>query len=103
MRSYGTSRTDARNMVEDAVSGYESRLDALELACAGLWDLLKTKHGYTDEELVAAIHTVDARDGVADGKVTPITAECPRCHRKPLIRNPKKCAWCGEPIAARGF
>ncbi|MBL8059517.1 MAG: hypothetical protein JNK63_02240 [Chthonomonas sp.] len=94
----GPTRTDTRNIAQEAVSGVTERLDALELACAGLWDLLKTKHGYTDAELVAAIQVVDGRDGTVDGKVSHATEACPYCKRAPLVRNPKKCSWCGAEL-----
>ena len=96
--SSGPSRTDTRNMAQEAVSAVSERLHALELACAGLWDLLKTKHGYTDEELVQAIRAVDGRAGAVDGKVSHATESCPYCKRAPLVRNPKKCSWCGAEL-----
>ncbi|MBN9502897.1 MAG: hypothetical protein BGO01_20265 [Armatimonadetes bacterium 55-13] len=88
---------------ETAVFSIEQRLDALELACAGLWDLLKTKHGYTDDDLAAAIHQVDARDGKVDGKITRVDMACPHCHRKLLTRNSNRCAWCGEAFTNMPF
>ena len=77
------------------VRSLEHRLDALELACAGMWLLLKNKYGATDDELVEAIHAVDARDGQIDGKSTPARAVCPRCGRPALTRQSDKCLWCG--------
>jgi hypothetical protein len=76
------------------------RLDALELACSGMWMLLKTKHGYTDEELTQAIHAVDARDGVVDGKMTPPQAVCPACGRHALTRQRSRCLWCGAEMTS---
>jgi predicted RNA-binding Zn-ribbon protein involved in translation (DUF1610 family) len=78
----------------------EARIDALELACAGLWDLLKFKHAYTDDELARAVQTVDMRDGQLDGKVRPVQADCPHCGRKLLTRSRKKCLWCGAELKA---
>lgn len=78
----------------------EARLDALELACSGLWDLLKFKHGYTDEELANAVQTVDLRDGQLDGKIRTTPADCPHCGRKLLTRSRKKCLWCGADLKA---
>ena len=97
----GSSATDARLAAESAVMTVESRLDHLESACAGLWALLKTKHGYSDEELVAAIQEVDARDGVMDGKIGRVSQNCPHCQRKLLTRDSPKWSWCGGSLAAR--
>lgn len=97
-RPRGLTKSDARQAAEDAVMGVEQRLQALELACAGLWSLLQTKHGYTNEELIAAIHEVDARDGQLDGKISHVSRTCPNCHRKPLTRASTKCSWCGSDL-----
>lgn len=79
----------------------EARLQALELTCAGLWGLLKTRHGYSDDELMAAIAEVDARDGQVDGKIAHAAKMCPSCGRKLLIRSSAKCAWCGQPLSPK--
>jgi hypothetical protein len=81
----------------------EARLEALELACGGLWELLKTKHGYSDEELVRVIHELDARDGVMDGRVTPLKENCPNCGRQLVTKQRKRCVWCGAELALKPF
>lgn len=73
----------------------ERRLDALELACAGMWRLLKEHHGYTDDQLVAWIDFVDQEDGGRDGKRMVRPTDCPQCHRPSLTRSKGKCLWCG--------
>ncbi len=79
------------------------RLEALEMACAGLWHLLKHHHGYTDDQLVMAIQAVDEMDGVRDGKITPTAAVCPSCGRKLLTRARQRCAWCGTQLQTQPF
>ena len=82
----------------------EARVDALELACAGLWELLKTKSGYSDEELVSVIKQVDARDGLVDGRTTPIVGEvCPKCGKRLLTRKRNHCVWCGAELTGKIF
>ena len=75
-----------------------SRLDALELACAGLWELLKSRAGFTDEEIAGFIREVDLRDGKLDGKDSSPSAFCPSCSRRLLGRGHKKCLWCGAEL-----
>lgn len=77
----------------------ERRIESLELACAGLWTLLKEQHGYTDEALVEAVREVDLRDGVEDGKISGSTEVCPECNRKMLTRKSPNCSWCGADLA----
>lgn len=79
------------------------RVESLELACAGLWHLLKHHHGYTDDQLVLAIQAVDDMDGVRNGKVNHTVSDCPHCGRRLLTRTSKKCAWCGGEVSQRPF
>lgn len=97
------SSADARMIVEDSTKSLELRIQALELTCAALWTILKEKNGYTDDELMRAIHEVDARDGVIDGKISQSARICPHCNRKVLTRNPTKCAWCGGDLGPVGL
>ena len=85
-------------------AGLEARIASLELACSALWELLKAKQGYMDEELVKLVEEVDARDGAADGRITPSPEEmCPRCGRKLLTKQRHHCAWCGVELPRRPF
>lgn len=93
------SEASSRAMrAETDVAMLTSRVDALELSCAALFKLLKEKHGYSNEDLVKAIHEIDMEDGKADGKLTRQMTECPHCHRRILARNSTKCLWCGAVI-----
>jgi hypothetical protein len=80
---------------EELSQQFNRRIESLELACAGLWELLKSKHGYTDEELVAAVTKIDESDGTLDGRLRPTDETCPRCGQKLLSRKSPNCNWCG--------
>ena len=97
-RPGGASVVDVSRAAEEVGMQTGRRIDSLELACAGLWELLKTKHGYTDEELVAAIHKIDMLDGKIDGHARDPEATCPHCGRKLLARRSPNCSWCGMEI-----
>jgi len=81
----------------------EERIERLELACAGLWDLLKTRHGYSDDDIARHIHAVDLRDGKLDGKAKVTEANCPSCGRKLATRSRKRCIWCGQDLSMIPF
>lgn len=81
----------------------EDRIDSLELALAGLWRLLKTKHGATDEELIAAITEADGEDGKVDGRIRNRATDCPSCGRPLLTRTRGVCSWCGARFAGAGL
>ena len=98
----GVSAADAHMIVDETTKNLELRIQALELTCAALWTILKDKNGYTDDELINAIHEVDARDGAVDGKISHIARVCPHCNRKVLTRNPTKCSWCSGNLSPLG-
>ena len=102
MFSSGGSASDTRMIVEDESKADKLRIQSLELTCAGMWSILRDKLGVTDDELVHAIHTIDERDGVADGRISQAARVCPHCHRKALTRNPTTCSWCGGELALLG-
>lgn len=99
----GASATDVQHATERVERNLEKRIEHLELACAGLWEILKEKHGYSDEDLVAAIREVDLRDGKEDGRVRMTEAKCPHCGRQLLARRSKNCSWCGQEVATSPF
>jgi hypothetical protein len=82
----------------------ESRLHALETACAGLWQLLKEKNGYTDQELMA--HISGQNPQPSQPTLTPAAdkvAVCPKCGHKMLTHNHNKCLWCGATLDQAPF
>lgn len=90
-----------QNLTE--INELKKRIDSLELACAGLWELLKFKTGATEDELAKAIEAVDARDGEVDGKIRRTVGNCPSCKRKLALRRAPNCAWCGAPVKLSPF
>jgi ribosomal protein L32 len=82
----------------------EARLHSLELACAGLWELLKEKNGYTDAELMTLIKQIDQKR--ADKTPTLGNVDhnvCPKCGHKMLTHNHCKCLWCGADLPTNPF
>jgi hypothetical protein len=72
------------------------RIDQLLLVNAAMWELLSEKAGLTEADLVTRIAEIDARDGVADGKMTYAPIKCPKCQRT-IFPKHQKCLYCGEP------
>lgn len=99
----GSAARAAHGAVDQAMIPVESRIDALELACAAMWDLLKKKGGLTDDELIRAIEEVDGRDGKVDGKMRPVNESCPNCNRRLVTKSRKACVWCGAALKASPF
>ncbi len=94
----GVTATDVSIASEKVSQELSRRIESLELACAGLWELLKAKHSYTDEELIAAVRGVDLKDGKQDGRVLVTDAKCPQCGRHLLSRKSPNCSWCGADL-----
>ncbi len=73
----------------------QGRLDRMSLLCMSLWELLKEKQGYTEDELAAMVRKVDLSDGRLDGKVTrKQLLECGSCRRVMSTRH-VRCLYCG--------
>jgi len=85
--------SDAASAKRD-VSELEHELARMRLACAAVWELVREKTGLTEDDLIAKIAVIDARDGVADGKLTRSVRKCTKCGRTmPAKQN--KCMYCG--------
>ncbi len=74
----------------------EFKLERLSLITHALWDLLKDRHGYSDEELNDWINLTDLKDGRLDGryKVNTPPLNCPKCGRV-VSRTQNRCIYCG--------
>jgi hypothetical protein len=75
------------------------RLDQLLLVCAAMWELIREKTQLTEEDLIARIAELDARDGNADSKLTQTPQKCTQCQR---VISPKhqRCLYCGAQAPA---
>ena len=93
----------AENRAEVAVAEVnrlQRRIERLSLCCQALWEMLREKHGLTEEELQARILEIDLRDGTTDGKVRMQIVDCPSCGSK---TNTKRalCVICGAPLPVK--
>jgi hypothetical protein len=97
----GEEMAEARRPVgpdRHSIEAVEARLDRLELACEGLWELLKSKHNFTDEELLGWMAEIDLRDGSADGRKTKTGPRaCAKCSRNNSDRH-DYCMYCGASL-----
>ena len=81
----------------------EQRLENLTLICEAMWQLLKQKHGYTDDDLMAEMAHLDLADGKADGmKSKPKARPCPHCGRT-VSRRHTSCMYCGKLVDTKPF
>lgn len=80
----------------------ESRADRLALVCQALWELLRERTDLTDSDLIKRVHEVDLRDGVADGRMTPMPVVCPACQRQSTSKR-DECLYCGARLPTRNL
>ncbi|WP_220718569.1 hypothetical protein [Agarivorans litoreus] len=74
----------------------EKRLDTLSLASQAMWEILQTKYGVSEQELMLKMEEIDLRDGTKDGKLNPeYSTDCPDCGHKVKKRR-GSCYWCGS-------
>ena len=83
--------TDARTEIE----ALRVDVEKIFMITEALWNILKEKHEYSDDDLVRMVQDIDLRDGQLDGKVAkkPNPA-CPQCGRTLMGRHPI-CIYCG--------
>jgi len=100
----GTStRTDSSAAAK--VSDLQHRMRILEdnLAKAlmineSLWEIMKSQHKLTEDDLNEMLYMIDMRDGQLDGKNQRSAAvSCPNCQRSISPRH-AACIYCGEII-----
>ncbi|MBT3199304.1 MAG: hypothetical protein HN350_05260 [Phycisphaerales bacterium] len=76
-------------------------VEKLFMITEALWNILKEKHGYTDDDLNVMVQDIDLRDGQLDGKVAKKpNPPCQKCGRVLMARHPV-CIYCGT-VSVRG-
>jgi hypothetical protein len=93
IRQSASAESAAREAHRDIVQ-VQDKLDRLTLACAALWELVKERTNLTENDLAARIAILDAKDGIADGKMTRTVQPCANCKR-PISPQHRKCMYCG--------
>jgi len=76
------------------VGELQDQLDRMKLVCAAVWEIVKEKHSLTEDDLIAKVAVLDAKDGVADGKYSRTAKKCVKCNRT-VTDKQSKCMYCG--------
>ncbi len=71
------------------------RAERHALAIQAMWELMREHLGLTDAMLRAKMREIDARDGLADGRMSAAAAPCEQCGR-PVRSDRLKCMMCGH-------
>lgn len=91
---------DAKNRAQTAQELFlqmEKRVMRLSLHCQAMWEMLRERAEFTDDQLAAKVLEVDLRDGRTDGRIATQVSDCPSCGRK---TNSKRtiCVICGAEL-----
>ena len=75
----------------------EKRVNRLSLMSQSMWELLRERAEFKDEQFAAKVLEVDLRDGRNDGHIAGQVSDCPSCGRK---TNSKRatCVICGAEL-----
>lgn len=94
----GSAQSIPSGSIPNSTAKRDHRLEKLQLVTQAMWEILRERHGVTDEELEAKILEVDLRDGTKDGRMARAVAVCGTCGRKTGVRHHRACFYCGEAI-----
>jgi len=81
----------------DRLRELEFTINRMALGCQAMWELLRSRVGITEQELLAKMNEVDLRDGSQDGRMTPVPIACPQCG-KPSNSRHSRCMYCGAAL-----
>jgi len=97
------AQSDA-SRAKDEVATYKNRIRDLEfslnrmaLVSQAVWELLSSRLGVSENELLARVSEIDLRDGVADGRMTAKVTNCSDCGR-PVNTKRARCIYCGATV-----
>jgi len=103
--SKGLSSVRAQNKVrsdESTVKHLEATVAKILMINEALWEIIRDKHGMTEEDLHNKIYEVDMRDGQADGKNQRKASKCPNCDHMVSSRH-AACLYCGQVMESSVF
>ena len=73
------------------------RVEVMALANQALFEVLKSRLGISEEEVILRMAEIDARDGSKDGKMSARVVACRQCARKVSTAR-QRCMFCGEVV-----
>jgi hypothetical protein len=94
------ARDEAREVAERVESNLDDKIGRLSLACQAMWELLREQYGLTEEQLMAKMREIDARDGELDGKISVDIVRCPSCGVT-TFTDERRCRGCGGAVKPR--
>ena len=82
---------------QELIHQMEKRVNRLSLLCQAMWEMLRERAEFTEDQLAAKVLEVDLRDGRSDNRITTLIRDCPSCGRK---TNSKRlvCVICGAEL-----
>ncbi|GEM_PF-4185061 len=72
-------------------------IERLRLTCQAMWELLRDKHGLSDDDIEGKIQEIDLRDGVEDNQMTVTMVTCPSCGKQGRSYR-RVCLYCATEI-----
>ena len=91
-----------RTLARDTALG--QRVERMALVAEAMWELLSERAGISQDDLLARVRVIDARDGAVDGRrgIAP-DAPVTRCAACQAVVPPgrKDCQFCGTAVPGR--
>ncbi len=84
-------------LLQEKLDSQEESLNRLAIICEAMWELLKNRANFTEEELDVIINRISEDKIIASGANPDTSIRCPRCN---AVVNAKlgRCEFCGETV-----
>ncbi len=83
--------------VRSATADLARRVEVMALANQALFEILKSRLGITEDEVMRRMAEIDGRDGSKDGKMSGQVVACRKCARQVNTAR-RNCMYCGESV-----
>jgi hypothetical protein len=92
-----SSAQSKASSLQEEIQVIHKRIDRLKLVCNAMWEMIRDNTSITEDDVLAKVKEIDARDGLVDGRHSPSASNCRNCGRT-VQKGQEKCQYCGTQV-----